>query len=612
MTLLSRIEQHANDLLLTSIDLHLCRYNDQMLPADDASTRDLIMLLCLILHRAQKTGHDTLPLDHVCAQLACLQHTLFHDVTQDALNSLDITPDELIQRCQDHSWVTFTDALNVPVNRPIVLSHTYGIVCFQRQLLTQRRIQEQLTARITTPTALSDKHLKTLQQHTQLDDDQRRACEHALSHSFSVITGGPGSGKTNTVFSIIDALLADSGSLSIALAASTGKAAARLTQSIHAQIDTVSGEQQSYLRHAKCYSKTLHRLLGYSTKQQRFIHDQHNPLTCDVLIVDEISMMSSELFSATLNALKPNCKIICLGDHNQLPAVDHGNVIEALQQSEHRDCITHLSKQYRFPVQSDIAQLLSGLNQLDQSSSLTKLLLNANDGSLHFTPLALNPDTTLQRIVERYHQERVWLLDDAVDPLEKIQRFHEFQVLTPFREGEFGVHQLNRAVETSLCGGSQYDGSQYNVTERRAFVGQRIIIKENHYDLGLFNGDMGLILADDKNDHLNAHFIHRDASSTRTASQANTLCIPVTHLPEYESAYAMTVHKSQGSEFNTLWFVIPPTNSDNQRNLLERKLIYTGVSRARQHCELIGDLNELNDALTSTDQPLYLLSYPLI
>ena len=434
-------------------------------------------------------------------------------------------------------------------------------------------------------------------------DWQRMAGLLALQRRFLVISGGPGTGKTFTVVKILALLIEDALHRGqrpprITLVAPTGKAAARLAESIRRTKPTLPSAE-AIKAAIPDDAATIHRCLGpLDRSTTRFRHNADNPLVTDVLLVDEASMVDLALMARLLDAAPPDARVLLLGDADQLASVEAGAVLgdicnngvprgyshalvesiagftsdrpESLAVNAEQsppestgvwDCIVRLTRSYRYDVNSGIGALARVINAGDSDAALSildssdypdvTLVAPANDGRL---------GTALHAAVVRgfapYLHER--------DPAERLRAFDRFRVLCAHRRGWDGVEWVNRQIEAALAAAGMI------ADHAHLYVGQPIIITRNDYQLGLFNGDVGLIVRDPKrSDARIAFFIAPDGTS-RTLSPAR--------LPPHETVFAMSVHKSQGSEFDEVAVLLPQQVSP----VVSRELLYTAVTRARR------------------------------
>lgn len=384
------------------------------------------------------------------------------------------------------------------------------------------------------------------------DDKQREAIEYAVSKGMLILTGGPGTGKTTTVKGIIQ-LMKNRG-LKVCLAAPTGRAAQRMEE--------LTGYEAS----------TIHRLLEVEFKEndasQSFVHNLKNPLDCDAVIVDELSMVDVTLFAALLDALPLHCRLIMVGDQDQLPPVGAGNVLRDMIDSGVIPVVV-LDKVFRQAMKSRIItnahRVVKGeMPEFDNSAESDFFLLREN--SRYLAPRKIL-DLVTKRLPAGYE----------LDPM------NDIQVLCPSRKGEVGTQNINAILQEALNPPSKekheirYKG--YTLRE-----GDRVMQIKNNYDVpwfkigengtGVFNGDIGVLTRIDKaNDVINVRFDDKEAMYS------------IENVKELELAYAMTVHKSQGSEFAA---VVMPVLAVPER-LAYRNLFYTALTRAKSLLVLVGN-----------------------
>ncbi len=460
-------------------------------------------------------------------------------------------------------------------------------------------------------------------------DWQRVACAVALRAPLGIVTGGPGTGKTYTaarLLVLLQALRNGPQPLRVALAAPTGKAAARLRQSIGSALQELQDQHGDRLGLAAWApqlgpARTLHALLGTRPGTRRFVHDAAEPLEIDVLFVDEASMVHLEMMASLLAALPPSARLVLLGDRDQLASVEAGAVLGDLCQpvpgtqpgaTEHgaydaeavrwieaatgqqlpavpRDATTALAQQTVVLRRSrrfagPIGQLALALNRGDGAAALQLLQHGggtelANELTLVQTAdagrvAALAVDGGYRAYLERLAQRPAASADPAASATfnawaaQVLRDFDTFRVLCAVREGPWGVSGLNAAIERSLA-------AHGLLPQRRDawYVGRPVMVTRNDAALGVFNGDIGIVLAPPGGGSLRAYFL--DGSVLRSVS--------VARLADVETAFAMTVHKSQGSEFGHVLLALPDTDTA----VLTRELVYTGITRARRACTLV-------------------------
>ncbi|UFS70143.1 exodeoxyribonuclease V subunit alpha [Geomonas sp. RF6] len=428
-------------------------------------------------------------------------------------------------------------------------------------------------------------------------DWQKLTALAAVRKRFSVISGGPGTGKTSTVVKILALLLEQAAGkkVRIALAAPTGKAAARLKDSIRGmkeKLDT-SAEIRALIPEEV---STIHRLLGVRAGSFRFRHSEDNPLPFDVVIIDEASMVALPLMAKLATALKPDARFILLGDRDQLASVEAGAALgdicgggrrepfseafsafaervagEVLPPYEPGSCLTDslvvLKKNYRFGSESGIGASARAVNAGEGRSALSLLREGRDDVRWQAVPAPERLKKSLtEQVITGY---RGYLCASTAE--EALRRFDSFRILCALRQGPYGVTGMNDLVEEILSEkGLIQKGSRW-------YSGRPIMITVNDYNLKLFNGDIGIVLPDQEGEGALRVFFPSPDGGVRKVS-------PV-RLPAHDTVFAMTVHKSQGSEFDKVLMVLPA----HETEALTRELIYTGITRAKSSVEIWGD-----------------------
>lgn len=405
-------------------------------------------------------------------------------------------------------------------------------------------------------------------------DPQREAALAVLSRRFTVISGGPGTGKTTTVARILALLieLADGDPPCILLAAPTGKAAMRLKQSILHTVEQLALSEAVRSALPQVVS-TIHRLLGVIPGRSAFRHTCDNPLPCDVLVVDEASLVDLPLMSRLLDALRIDTRVILLGDRDQLASVEAGAVLSDICAggspdvaiSGDRPAIVHLTKSYRFTDESGIGRLSRLINAGDGDGAL-ELLRSGLCGDVRWRPLP-SAEAFAESITAAACEGYAAFVH-TTSPAEALEALERFRVLAPLRDGRQGVGSLNRLIGSAL--------SRLRLADSSAAALTPVMITGNTYDLGLFNGDTGVLTGATAEDGTEAFFPDPDSGVRR---------ISVMRLPEHETAFALTIHKTQGSEFDNVLLILPGQMSE----VLSRELLYTAVTRARKYVEIWGD-----------------------
>ncbi len=418
-------------------------------------------------------------------------------------------------------------------------------------------------------------------------DRQQIAAALTLLKPLVVISGGPGTGKTHTVARILALLRGLHGDgLRIGLAAPTGKAAARLQESIRTAGRRIGGDLAADIPDQ---AVTLHRLLGFQPDRGTFRHDRENPLRLDLLILDEASMIDVVLMAALLEALPPHCRLILLGDRHQLASVEAGCLFSDLcgrddpawsepvrdtiadltgtrpaaggTRGPMADCVVLLRTSYRFRADSGIGMLARAVNSGDVRT-IENLPATGRDDQEVVT--AEGRESLKQEILAGFTP-----LFRAGSAEEALARLDRFRILCALRHTTHGVSGINELAERVL------DRAGLISATTPWYRGRPVMILRNRYSLQLFNGDTGIIWPD-RQGRLQAWFRRPD----------NTLRpVALSRLPEHETAYAITIHKSQGSEFEQVLLLLP----DTDLRILSRELVYTAVTRARRRLILHGD-----------------------
>lgn len=415
-------------------------------------------------------------------------------------------------------------------------------------------------------------------------DAQMLAVALAAIKPFSVISGGPGTGKTTTVIKLLAILIAQHPQLRIRLAAPTGKAAARMMESIRPALVDGSLDPAICAR-IPTEASTLHRLLGY--RNRGFRYNAENPLALDCLVIDEASMIDLTLMYHLLAAVPAQARIILLGDRDQLASVAAGSVLgditghgqaiayssaqlaqlgtvfgapvrglsEAPTATAMADSVTILNKSYRFSAQSGIGRLASLINQGEGEKALQCLLSEAAQLSWHATESDQLDSDMLDIMVAAYCP-----VIDSDQLTEALAAFEQTRVLCAVHAGPFGVNEINQRITTALR-------ARLNLDTNEDYRGKPIMISANDYELGLYNGDTGLLWPN-RDGELRACFRDNEGGMREFA---------IANLPAHVTAWAMTVHKAQGSEFDSVLLLLP----GDEEIQLTRELLYTAVTRAR-------------------------------
>lgn len=498
-------------------------------------------------------------------------------------------------------------------NQPLVL-HKSNLY-LARYYHYEQQVLKQIQARLNVENTIDESALAEVltQLFPTLEDQidwQKIAAASACLQNFAVITGGPGTGKTTTVTKMLSALLSLNPDLSVALAAPTGKAAARMTESIREAKTRAKQGTLPYSERIPDDSYTLHRLLGWTPRGFRYHARQHLPFDC--VVVDEASMVDLPMMSHLLEALSPSARLILIGDKDQLASVEVGSVLadlcdagnqhgvqpsfaEKLQQItgyQLEGYIEHSNK----PLQNAVAQLRVS-HRFDANSGIGHLAKAVNGGNEAEAQTAFNGFSDVHFEVLNEHEQYYWqqdawkqhikqgfkeyidVLKQNLDPDKKaiaiFAAYDTFQVLVALRKGPYGVEQVNQHILRLLREQGAFGAgvsSNYGTEDSFWYPGRAVIVSQNNYDLGLFNGDIGIALPYQDN-QLKVAFLN---------AEGGVRWLLPSRIPAHETAFAITVHKSQGSEFTRVCLLLP----NQWQNVITGELIYTAITRAKQEFTL--------------------------
>ncbi|PJJ54394.1 DNA helicase/exodeoxyribonuclease V alpha subunit [Mumia flava] len=401
-----------------------------------------------------------------------------------------------------------------------------------------------------------------------LDEAQAAAVRSVAERATTVLTGGPGMGKTHTISRVLRMLGASTGQpLRIALAAPTGKAAARMNEMIESDPGHASPVSPAV---------TLHRLLGaLPGTTQRFRHDARNPLPHDVVIVDEASMVSLTLMARLIEALAPDSRLLLVGDPDQLASVEAGSVLADLVHGlEAEDVVVRLTKNHR--VQGMRGDVAAGLRAGDADAVLNAL--DSADEDVTFVETEAPSLELLPDVVR--HAVRLRELALSGDPDAALDHLDTFRLLCAHRQGPFGTRHWNRLVERALA------DRVPDVLLQTMYVGRPILVTRNDYALGVRNGDAGVIVRGE------------DGPLAVIRSGSERLAVSPWRLSDVETMHAMTVHKAQGGQADDVVVIVPPLRS----RLLTRETLYTAVTRASAQLTIVGSRDAVRHAAQTPAQ----------
>ena len=471
-------------------------------------------------------------------------------------------------------WLAAVAASPLTVD-PTVLHLDDGLLYLDRYWIEECRVAEDVLALASARRSGSVPDINRLFPDSFAE--QRGAAQLALSRALTVLTGGPGTGKTTTVARLL-ALLAEQAELDgkprlrIALAAPTGKAAARLLEAVQLEVDALALADRERL--PALAATTLHRLLGSRPDtSSRFRHNRENRLPHDVIVVDETSMVSLTMMARLLEAVRPDSRLLLVGDPDQLASVEAGAVLADLVEGLTAvvdSPVATLVTPHRFG--QSIGALADAIRDGDADAAVRVLAA----GGEHIEWVDVHQPAEVLRKVLVPHALRLReaaVLGDADAALKTLE---QHRLLCAHRRGPYGVAYWNRQVERWLS--EQTDMPLW----ADWYVGRPVLVTANDYGLGLYNGDTGVAVLRD------------GGLRAAMATSAGPVQFATGRLADVETMHAMTIHKSQGSQAVEITVLLPPTDS----RLLTRELLYTAVTRAREKVRLVGSADQLRAAVT--------------
>jgi exodeoxyribonuclease V alpha subunit len=639
----------ANSLCLNEMSLSkTLSENNQAAKVQDEEGLKFYAYLIIKLSQALSRGE-------VCVELAQLydmqQKTgIIPAKVQDYLNRfVTIHVIDVVGDCTILESLSQQNPYDLVVNYPLVVMQ--GRLYFSRYWFYQQQVFYSISARlIEQKTTVNNELSETLQTlfpetDTSQPNWQMLAAANACLNRFSVITGGPGTGKTTTVTRLLAALISQQPNLRIALAAPTGKAAARLVESILAAKAKLA-QTFPLAQKIPVTSFTLHRLLGWRPNGYSYNHKKTLPY--DLVIIDEASMVDLPMMSQLMEALAENTRLILLGDKDQLASVEAGSVLGDLcdsgvmvngyhahglqaERAKQLETLCGLSQDYLTPyVDANAPLMANSLTQLRVShrftsdSGIGKLATALNAGQLQqvqqsfqqyddincyanlaapyskeITSETRDAEYAWQQQVINGYRHYLKAIEQGAGPYDVLQLFNEFQLLCALRQGSSGLHALNERVQKLLQGqGLLTIDSTASIEQNRWYVGRPVMISRNDYELNLFNGDIGIammVAGQQGRQELRVCFVAADSSAKPDVSISNVRQLLPTRLPDHETAFAMTVHKSQGSEFSDVALVLPEKHSP----VISRELIYTAITRAKKSFSLYSNAEVLAAGVNS-------------
>ncbi|WP_217988391.1 exodeoxyribonuclease V subunit alpha [Aliifodinibius salipaludis] len=583
---MQKLDKLCQKEIIRPIDLELCRFLKER--HSDISPK-VLRAACLVSH-LYRQGHVCLSLDEYAGQPTFEDERVEISLKAPALDQWRLALEECpaVGKPGDYKPLILDNSDRLYMHKLWNYERTLGEELVKRSRQQEDNIDVSL---------LRDGLTRLFTDSSQNPDWQQVAAATSIRNNLSIISGGPGTGKTSTVVRVLALILEQyqdrEEKLNIALSAPTGKAAARLQDSIASAKEglDISEEIRASIPEK---AQTLHQLLGARRYSSQFKHHAENPVPYDLVVVDEASMVDQALMSKLVEALFDETRLILLGDKNQLASVEAGSVlgdicdVDGNQYSGHytdwlntlslnipdefvinesnslTDNITLLTKSYRFASDSGIARLSKAVNSGNASHALS-LLESADTDDVTFESIVDSSEleSVLEQKIPAYFQH----LLESESPLEAVKKLNRLGVLAAHRRGPWGIIHLNKLIEQILQAQSLIP--KY----AQWYPGKKVIVNTNDYALELFNGDTGVCLSDQTGD-LKIYF----------ESEGEVRGISPSRLPDHNTAYALTVHKSQGSEFDEVMLVLPRTVS----KVVNRELLYTAITRARTKITVAG------------------------
>lgn len=507
---------------------------------------------------------------------AVTQGSVCVDLAEASADLIEVVPDLVLPEVQP--WLAMVDGSAVTATGAVRLE--LGLLYLDRYQRLEAQVCADLTERAANPAPSVDESVLTASLTRVFPDDgydeQRAAAAHAARAWTTVLTGGPGTGKTTTVAGLLACLLdqgtAEGRRLSIALTAPTGKATARLAESVQGEVAHFPAADQARLHGLPAL--TLHRLLGWVPgNATRFKHDRGNRLKYDVIVVDETSMVDLLLMGRLLEAVRPDARLILVGDADQLSSVGAGAVLSDLVAG------------YRDSTASPVISLQKAHRFGEEIGTLAAALRDGNaDGALEALRSG-GPSVEFVETTEPAELLRTLLLPAALairqealtgDTEAAMAALSQHRLICAHRDGPFGVAHWNRQVERWLA---EETGHDY---WPQWYAGRPLLVTRNDYALGIYNGEIGVCVQG------------ADGGLRGLISGSQRILdFATTRLTEVTTMHAMTVHKSQGSQAEEVTVLLPPEDS----RLLTRELLYTAVTRAQRKVRLVGSEAEVRAAI---------------
>lgn len=557
---------------------------------------NLLLLIFLLLSKCTRNGNVCLDIKKININFFLKNHKIKKDKKIEKL--IKIKYKEKIKILKKSNAICNPKKLN----KPLVLSKNklyfqnlwkdeQTIICFFKKNLSYKVNEKKLK-----------KILNEIFEFEEKKNWQKIAVTIAATSKISIISGGPGTGKTTIITKILLTLIKlNKKKIKIKIGAPTGKSVEKITHSINEELKKITIKKSDQKKIPK-KAYTIHRLLKFQPEKGTFYYNKKNQLTIDFLILDETSMIGLSIMARLIESLPKHTVVIFLGDKNQLPSIESGFIFNNLcyfskfpytkkrikqikkitgykikqKKIKHnikiQDNICMLTKNYRFHHKSEIGILSSAIKN-NNIKKIKKILKNKNKNIFFKNIDKIDDLNNIIKTISKKYKKYLKKIKNNKNKKKIINHFNKYRILTAKKKTNFGTKKINHIIEKMLHE-QRYIKKKNKSSED--YEGRPIMITENNYNLSLFNGETGIILKEKCK--LKAFFY----KPNNLIKQINILC-----LPEYETAYAITVHKSQGSEFDEICLILPPIFDSN----IKKELIYTAVTRAKKKITIYANIN---------------------
>jgi exodeoxyribonuclease V alpha subunit len=550
-----------------------------------------VFFLVLALHLSNSAGSTTLPIENIPSALAPVPSAVFeawHIAERQSLCN------SIVVQAQTQKFPPHFFGYSLQEAKPILILN--NLICTHRNVFAEKSVIDALRLRAAHTTSNEITIETQIGSQFQLNKEQASAVKAALTNGITFLTGGPGTGKTSVVTAIVKNFIQNGGSAKdIALAAPTGKAAKRLDETVRLNFARIG---EDHLVAERDPAATLHRLLGISEGQKLPVHHAAFPLPHKMIIVDEASMIDVSLFEKLIAAIRPNAHVVLLGDASQLPSVEAGALFRAFTQSAEFQKQTHrLVTSYRMNPSSKGA----GRNILLVANAVNKGEVVFSDSSqattrdpdavvkLASSTAALSENGVTFFSAKDFEKQFLALLKNWLPPIPQnptdslnamCELLEKRKILCVTNSGRYGADTLNTVLHGLYAANLQKRQTQPPSQPHTAFLhGEPVIVVGNDYSRNIFNGDIGVVAEILAGETTTLHVAFRKPGASPTLIPLEAIAQNIKH------AFAITVHKSQGSEYESILFCLPERDGP----LCSREIVYTALTRASHQCVVWGE-----------------------